>query len=389
MYLKLATLLCITLISPLTTRAQSNRIHVNSSNPQRTRVLDTKGPDAAPTKIVWKSEKLFERRPEAWTGLVPPSLLNFPSAMSDWHTKPVIANDLLYFSYNTDNGYLYAIKRETGEKLIVLKVDRNWVSLPAVKDNIVFFGSSGGQVHAYDVTKRGDKWTFEDKKTTFAQSDPTLDRELLYFYAAEKGLYSFVADTGAVKWFFKSEDFVRGPAVAGDRVILLTSMGRLIALDRATGAKVWDVGVGREAATPSVLGDQIFLVYDGGTICSYSAIDGHLQWKSKDVPRSGTLLALHRGLVYYGGQGHSVIALDATTGAEKLRFKTNRRCYSPLIAGDLLYVDCDDHRLYALSTSTLAEVWRLQEGKISPVEQVYADGAMYWLTRDGYLWAAR
>lgn len=83
-----------------------------------------------------------------------------------------------------------------------------------------------------------------------------------------------------------------------------------------------------------------------------------------------------------------MVALDAKTGAEKLRFKTKHWCYSPVIAGDLLYVDCDDNRLYALSTSTLAEAWRLKEGKISPVYQVYADGAIYWLTRDGYLWAA-
>ena len=302
---------------------------------------------------------------------------------------PIIAGDLIYFTYIATDGYLYAIEKATGQKLLILKFDKNAVSRPAAKDNIVFFGSARGQVHAYDVRKRDEKWTFLDKDHSFARSYPILDGDLLYFHAVDRGLYAFVADTGEVKWLFKSDKFVHAPAVAGDRVILLTSTGRLIAVDRATGVTRWDVSIGRDTTGPSVLGDQIFFVYEGGEIRSYSAVDGTLQWKSKDVPRSGTPVALHKGMVYYAGREHSVIAIDATTGAEKLTFKTKRPCHAPLIAGELVYVRCHDHKMYALSTATLAEVWQIQNGKVIPPRVVFEDGVMYSLGSDGIMYAMK
>ena len=390
MHLKFVPLISITLICSLTTEAQSTAIDINAANPQRTRVLDTKGLETAPTQILWKTEKLFQYRASEWISADNgPFKINVNVPTDQNFSVPIIAGDLLYFTYVASDGFVFAIEKTTGQKVLLLQFDNNSVSPPAALDNIVFFGSGRGQVHAYDVRKREEKWTFVDKHHSFAGSRPILDRDLLYFYAADRGLYAFVAGTGAVKWLFKSEKFVHTPAVAGDRVILLTATGHLIAVDRATGTTRWDVGVGRDAIAPAVLGNQIFLVYGGGEIRSYSALDGTLQWKSKDVPRSGTPVVLHKGMVYYAGRENSVIATDATTGAEKLRFKTNRRCYAPVIAGELLYVRCEDRKLYALSTATLAEVWQIQNEKVIPPPVVFADGVMYSLGTDGYMYAMK
>lgn len=390
MRLRLIALIYITSIWSLTANSQSTTIDINAANPQRTRVLKTRGLQGAPKQILWKSEKLFHYRPSDWvTAETGPFRLSLDLPTNQNFSVPIIAGDLLYFTYVAADGYLYAIEKATGQKLAVLRFEKNSVSRPAAKENIVFFGSARGEVYAYDVRRREKKWSFLDKDHSFAQSYPILDGDLLYFYAVDRGLYAFVADTGEVKWLFKSEKFVHSPAVANDRVFLLTYTGRLIAVDRATGITRWDVAVGRDAMGPSVLGDRIFLVYDGGEIRSYSAIDGALQWKSNDVPRSRTAVALHNGMVFYAGRDDSVIAIDATTGAMKLRFKTKRPCHAPVIADELLYVRCHDDRLYALSTATLTEVWQIKNGDTTPPPVVFADGVMYSLGSDGFMYAMR
>lgn len=390
MHRKSIALICILLVCSISANAQSTAIDVNAANPQRTRVLNTKGLEAAPSQVLWKSEKLFQYRASEWvTGQSGPFSFNLDLPTNQWLSMPIVADDLLYFSFFAVSGYLFAIDKATGQKRLVLKFDNNMVSRPAVKNNIVFFGSARGQLHAYDVKNRDEKWTFLDKDHSFALSYPIIDRDLLYCHAANRGLYAFVADTGEVKWLFKSQKFLNPPAIAADSVILVVATGRLIALDRATGITRWDVSVGRNTTGPAVLGNQIFLVYDDGEIRSYSAVDGVLQWKSKDVPKSGTPVALHNGLVYYAGREHSVIAIDASTGAEKLLFKTKRPCHAPVIAGELLYVRCHDNKLYALSTTTLAEVWQLQNADVFPPAAVFADGVMYSLGVDGYMWAVK
>lgn len=389
MHTRLIALISFTFICSLTISAQSITIDINGSDSQRTRVLNTTGLVKAPSELLWKSEKLFYyRETDLIRGENGPFRFAIDVPTFQTFFTPIIAGDFLYFTYNASDGYLFVVEKATGKNRLRLKFDRNSVSPLAARDNIVFFGSARGQVHAYDVTTKQVKWNFQDKDHSFV-SFPLLDRELLFFYAFQRGLYAFVADTGEVKWLFKFKKDVHAPAVAGDRVILLTVNGRLIAVDRETGVARWDVDVGRDAMGPQVLGEQIFLRYNGGEIRSYSAVDGMLQWKSKEVPRSGSNAALHNGLVYYAGKENDVVAIDAATGAEKLRFKTKRACGAPIIAGELLYVRCYDNKVHALSTTTLEQVWELQNGKTFPPSFVIADGVMYSLGTDGYMHAVR
>lgn len=389
MHTKLIVLICIIFICSLPTNAQSITIDMEGTGSQRTRVLQTKGLQRPPGELLWKSEKLFYyRETDLIRGENGPFRFAIDVPTFQTFTTPIIAGDSIYFTFNDSSGWLFVVDKSTGKNKLRLKFDQNFVSRPAVRDNIVFFGSAKGMVHAYDATTQQVKWKFQDKDHSFA-TYPLLDRELLFFYAFHRGLYAFVADTGEVAWLYKSNKAIFTTAVTGDSLILLTEIGRLIALDRATGTERWNVDAGRDADGPQVLGDQIFLHYNGGEIRSYSATDGTLRWKSKDVPRSGSDAALHNGLVYYSGKEMDVVALDANTGAEKLRFKINRACSAPLIAGELLYVRCEDNKIHALSTTTLAQVWELKNGNKFPPSFIVENGVMYSLGRDGYMHAMR
>ncbi len=92
----------------------------------------------------------------------------------------------------------------------------------------------------------------------------------------------------------------RGVAVLGDRVFYLTDNAHLIALDRLTGALVWDVdtpegakGVYGGTSAPLVVGDLVITGVSGGDngirgyVAAYKATTGELAWKLYTIPKPG------------------------------------------------------------------------------------------------------
>jgi outer membrane protein assembly factor BamB len=363
---------------------------INASNPQRTRVLSTQGLKAPPQEVFWKTERLFELRNSNWlTSQSGPLRISVDLPTPEGFSVPIVAGDYLYFSFGDFNSYMFAVDKVTGKKATVLRLDNTAVSPPAAGRNMVFFGTSAGRLLAYDPTLRELKWK-SDRSNSFAGSPPLVDGELVYSYDIGKGMYAFVADTGVVKWLFKSSQFVHVPAVAGGRLFMTVEPDRLVAVERETGVVKWEVKVGRDASAPAIMDNRVFLLFKNGEIRSYSTTDGALQWKLNDTLRNGgSPLALYRGIVYFVGRNDSVIALDAATGEEKFRFATKRQCQAPVIASDLLYVTCLDNKLYALSPATLKAIWEMPNGNTIPPTPVFADGVMYWLGSDGYMFALR
>jgi len=92
----------------------------------------------------------------------------------------------------------------------------------------------------------------------------------------------------------------RGVAVLGDRVFYLTDDAHLIALDRLTGALVWDVdtpagamGLYGGTSAPLVVGDLVITGVSGGDngirgfVAAYKAATGELAWKLYTIPEPG------------------------------------------------------------------------------------------------------
>jgi PQQ-dependent dehydrogenase (methanol/ethanol family) len=92
----------------------------------------------------------------------------------------------------------------------------------------------------------------------------------------------------------------RGVAVLGSRVFYLTDNAHLIALDRLTGALLWDVDTPDGASghfggtsAPLVVGDLVITGVSGGDngirgfVAAYRATSGELAWKFMTIPKPG------------------------------------------------------------------------------------------------------
>lgn len=355
--------------------------------PQRTRVLKTAGLAEAPRTIIWKSRKLFDHRARKLSGS--DGMSSFTMTVFRDLVAPVAEQGRLYFSYVDTTGSLYVLDSTTGQMVVMLTFKTSGLSIPAVSGNVVFFGMESGQVRAYDVQKRSDLWIFESPGESFSEQPPVFDGKLLYVTGRSGGLYAIESDTGKLKWKHTAQPTLRAPAINGDRVIAVSSQGRLIAIDRDTGSAKWEVSIGPGASAPSILGQQIFLTLDGGEICSYSLLDGSLKWKSKHSGGSNTQLVLFNDTILYGAMSNSIAALDSLTGTPKSKFKTSKPCHDPIIAGDLLYVSCNDKKLYALEPGTLRERWVLENKKGSHPAPMFMDGVMYFVAVDGHMYAMK
>ena len=117
----------------------------------------------------------------------------------------------------------------------------------------------------------------------------------------------------------------RGVAVLGDRVFYLTDNAHLIALNRLTGALLWDVDTPEGApgqfggtAAPLVVGDLVVTGVSGGDngirgfVAAYKAATGELAWKFMTIPKpddagpvadtwKGSALALGGGATWTTG----------------------------------------------------------------------------------------
>ncbi len=91
----------------------------------------------------------------------------------------------------------------------------------------------------------------------------------------------------------------RGAAVSGDRIFMVTDNAHLLALDRLTGHKVWDVTMGDTAqgysatAAPLVIGDLVLSGIAGGEegargfVDAYKVSNGEHAWRFWTVPARG------------------------------------------------------------------------------------------------------
>ena len=95
------------------------------------------------------------------------------------------------------------------------------------------------------------------------------------------------------------------------------------------------------------------------------------------------------GILYFGAMDGYVYAVDASTGKEVWKFKTNDGiCEStPAVADGVLYVGSFDHNLYAIDAKTGKFKWSFRTGGMIDVSPEVSDDIAYVGSRDGNVYA--
>jgi outer membrane protein assembly factor BamB len=221
-------------------------------------------------------------------------------------------------------------------------------------------------------------------------------------------------DFGGIRWRFQTDGPIRSsPAVAGGRVYFGSADGHVYALD-LQGRQIWktDLGAGINSS-PAVADGRVILQSHRGEIVALSADRGAVVWRvqtgpvipfewgfeSGDYYDSSPVVVGQR--VWIGAGDGNLYALDAATGKEIWRFKTEGRIRSsPAMAGGAVYVGSMDGSLYAVDAENGKLRWRFDtqgralksadfgfDRKSIQSSPAVADGAVYLGGRDGFLYA--
>jgi outer membrane protein assembly factor BamB len=116
--------------------------------------------------------------------------------------------------------------------------------------------------------------------------------------------------------------YAGGPAVYGDLLVVGTLDGHVYAMDAATGKRLWSAEVDNEVISPPAIdAGTVYVRTNSGYVYAFDANTGERKWLNDqaNVPLlslrgNGPLLAAH-GVVMYGTDDGNVVSLRGDTGA--------------------------------------------------------------------------
>ena len=177
------------------------------------------------------------------------------------------------------------------------------------------------------------------------------------------------------------------PTYANGKLYLVSTNGKLEALDATTGKRLWEHSVrtgdgiwpfhhrkpgpdGRYAGGPTVEGNLLVVGTQGGHVDAFDAGTGKPLWSSEIDAEVISPPAIDAGTVYVRSNSGNIYALDANTGARKwVNDQANMPLLSlrgngPLLAahGVLLY-GTDDGNVVSLREDTGSAQWKIPVSK--------------------------
>lgn len=187
------------------------------------------------------------------------------------------------------------------------------------------------------------------------------------------------------------------PAITAERVYLADRSGRVEALDKQTGRRIWKTSTRTLLSAGPGVGDELVLLgTSDGELIALRADDGAERWRT---PASSEILAIpriHAGVVivqtvdgnlsgYNSETGHRLWVFDRTVPVLTLRGTS-----SPLIIDDVVLAGFASGKLYALDIQTGRQLWEASvavpsgRSELERLVDVDADAVM----RDGMLYVA-
>lgn len=306
-------------------------------------------------------------------------------------STPAVAEGTVYFG-SADHS-VYAVDERTGAQRWKFATHGRVSSSPAVADGRVYVGSYDGNLYALDAANGTLLWKFatEGERRFSARhlhgaepaaevmpdpfdvflSSPLVDAGVVYFGSGDGHVYAVAADSGLLRWRFKTGNVVHASPALADGVLYVGSWDSYFyALDAKSGAQRWRFKTGDDPAIGNQVGIQSSAAIANGVVY-FGCRDSHLYAldAASGAPRwafstgSSWVVsspAVRDGVVYFAtSDTASVQAVDAASGAPLYALSFNHWPFfsSPALAGDYLYIGSHSGKLIAISLKSHAVAW--------------------------------
>jgi len=252
---------------------------------------------------------------------------------------------------------------------------------PAVARGIAYVVNKYGSAKAVRLKDRKVLWKHNpNPKDSGAPTDvtgPVYHEGKVFFADVNGDLLAVDAATGRKVWTRKLAGHLESsPMAVGGTLYLGTDKKSVVAVRAADGKVLWQFNApGAIKASPSFHRGRIFIAdYESGMYC-LEAKNGKLIWRTNTskVPPYGqggffSSPAIAFGRVYAGRDDGAIYAFDEKTGKVDWAFPTNNFVYgSPAVAKvpgtpPSVYIGSYDEHFYALNALTGKPLWRYDVG---------------------------
>lgn len=197
--------------------------------------------------------------------------------------------------------------RKTGDRYRAVTSQTDWPSYNGRTTGSRY--SELTQINKSNVGRLAPRWMFSLPNTPTLQVTPVVVDGVMYVTSANQ-CYALDAGTGRQIWHYsrpRTKGLIgnaaggvnRGVAVAGDRVFMVTDHAHIIALNRATGALIWETEMAdwrqnyNATGAPLVVGNLVISGSAGGDegvrgfLAAFDQATGKEVWRFWTVPAEG------------------------------------------------------------------------------------------------------
>jgi outer membrane protein assembly factor BamB len=308
-------------------------------------------------------------------------------------SSPVISGKALYFG--GDDGNVYALDSETGRQLWKTKTRGPVPATPAVVNGTLYVSSYDGNFYALNANTGALKWKFatggerrfeakglhgmQPKNQTIADpfdiflSSPVVVDGAVYFGSGDGNVYALDANSGELRWKFKTGDVVHASPAFADGVVFVGSWDSYFyAIDAKNGKEKWRFHGGEDPlihnqvgfqSSPAVVDGVVYTGCRDAQLYALEAESGKEKWKiDNQLSWVITSPAVVGGKVYFATSDSALYHVaDAVTG--KSLVKEDGRAYmfsSPAVVNDTVFIGVLNGTLAALDAASGKLLWEFQ-----------------------------
>jgi len=232
---------------------------------------------------------------------------------------------------------------------------------------------------------------------------------IIYVGCDNARVYAYDARSGSAKgsfFAFNADAFSSSPAISADgqRVYIADDGGWLYCLGAVGLGSIshypphdtWVPGMQPFFSSPAVFGNAVYIGRDDGFFYRFDDNDGMLTYRASvntfgDIGSSAAISADGSRIVV-GNDSGNVYCFDDTLGVVwKVLLGAAVNSSPALTSGGVVYIGCDDAKLYALNLADGGLVYQpfLANDFITSSPVVDADNTVYFATEDGTVYAVK